>query len=221
MEFVHNLFRREFGLMSGLVRESDTDDPERVSLVAEHIAAIVQLYDHHHHGEDAYVWPLLLDRARDAADDVAQVLAQHDRLTSLVGSVVEALTAWRVGPSANAADRLADALDRLVPVLDEHLDDEERGVVPLMERHIRADEWDDIVALGAADADPESLPLTFGMLMYEGDPQIVAHAVSCMPAPARPFIRDHAAAAFTAHALRLYGTTTPPRSGELPAREAV
>jgi hypothetical protein len=68
-----------------------------------------------------------------------------------------------------------------------------------------------IVDAGAGTAQ-EDLPLMFGMIMYEGDPEVVADTIAHMPPEVRPFIADVAAQAFAQHATRVYGTPTPPRS---------
>ena len=67
-------------------------------------------------------------------------------------------------------------------------------MVPLLEQHISAAEWDALVQKGSADADPAQLPLMFGMLMYEGDPEIIERALAAMPADARPVITAHGCA---------------------------
>jgi hypothetical protein len=72
-----------------------------------------------------------------------------------------------------------------------------------------------MVQEGAADADPETMPLGSGMLMHEGDPQIVDAGIAAMPPAVRPVIRELAAEAFAAHSLRVHGTATPARSTEL------
>ena len=84
-----------------------------------------------------------------------------------------------------------------------------------MEQHITADEWDAMVAEGAAAGDPAALPLSFGMLMYEGDPAVIERALGNLPATARGVVRSRAAESFSQHARRVYGTPTPLRSNEL------
>ena len=118
-------------------------------------------------------------------------------------------------PLPHSGHRLFDALDRTLTSLRQHLDDEERHVVPLLEQHISAAEWDALVQEGSADADPAQLPLMFGMLMYEGDPEIIERALAAMPADARPVITAMAAQTFAEHSRAVHGTPTPPRSTEL------
>jgi hypothetical protein len=126
MLMLHNMFRREFALMPGVVRGVPDGDLERTQLICAHITSVSTVPHHHHRAE-------------------------------------------------------------------------EERMVPLMERHITAAEWNQMVEKGAAGADPAGLPLGFGMLMYEGDPEVVDAAIASMPE-------------------QVHGTATPPRSTDLSLR---
>ena len=65
MLIVHDVFRREFALMPGLIGTVAPGDRDRAELVGDHIDGLTTLLHHHHHGEDANVWPLLVDRCAD------------------------------------------------------------------------------------------------------------------------------------------------------------
>jgi hypothetical protein len=99
--------------------------------------------------------------------------------------------------------------------LKEHLSTEENRVVPLMEQHIAAAEWNEFLKSESAAIDPDYRLLMLGMLMYEGDPESVEQVIAAMPADTGPVIRQLAASAFAAHSLMIHGTATPPRSTEL------
>ena len=215
MLIVHDVFRREFALMPGLIGTVAPDDHHRAELVADHIDGLTSLLHRHHHGEDANVWPLLVDRCADSAALTGSMHDQHEQLSAHLDAANAALGVWRANATADSGHRLVDALDRALSSLQQHLDDEERYVVPLMEQHISAAEWDDFVQKGSADADPAQLPLQFGMLMYEGDPEIIERALAAMPADARPVIGAVAAQTFAEHSRAVHGTPTSPRSTEL------
>lgn len=59
------------------------------------------------------------------------------------------------------------------------------------------------------------MPLMFGMVMYEGDPELVEAALANMPPEVGPFMRQTAPQAYAAHAQLVYGTPTPARGTEL------
>lgn len=216
MSLLHNAFRREFSLMPRLVRGANAGDHERAGIVASHIIAMNTFLHHHHSAEDTFVWPFLLRIAPAETAELVELMEDQHRDVAELGDAVHAnVLAWQADPSAQRREALAAVLDRLIPVLKEHLATEEKNVVPLMEKHIPAAEWNRIVQQGAADADPETIPLNFGMLMYEGDPQVIENAIAGMPPEVGPVIRRVAPQAYGAYAQSLYGTPTPPRSTEL------
>jgi hemerythrin-like domain-containing protein len=215
MVAVHDMLRREFALLPGLVAGVTAGDHDRAQIVGGHIEALMTVLHHHHRSEDEFVWPLLLNRCAESEALVGLMEDQHERVATLGHQIDEALSVWRHNATVESRGALVDILNRLTPPLTEHLSDEENRVVPLMEQHLTADEWNEMVAKGAADADPEQLPLGFGMLMYEADPEIIDRTIASMPADARPVIRQLAAQAFADHSTRVHGTTTPPRSTEL------
>jgi hemerythrin-like domain-containing protein len=216
MLMVHDMFRREFGLMPRLVRGVAASDTARTRIVADHIANLSGVLHHHHHSEDVQTWPVLLERGADAVAPMVELMErQHEEVEKAASEVDTATQAWRASTGPEDREALADAIDRLLPLLREHMSTEEAHVVPLMERYITAAEWNQMVQAGAAEADPESLPLAFGMTMYEGDPEIIDATIGNLPPEVRPVIGKLAADAFAAHSKRIHGTPTPPRSTEL------
>ena len=187
MYMLHNVFRREFGLMPGLVRAVAAGDHERTEIIAAHIEGVATVLHHHHHSEDEHVWPLLLERVpEDLAPVVRLMESQHEEVAKTAAEIDKAIKVWRGSAGAESREALADVIDRFLPLLKEHLGVEEEHVAPLMEKHITAAEWNKMVQAGSADVDLEGLPLGFGMLMYEGDPEIIELAISNMPPEARP-----------------------------------
>jgi hemerythrin-like domain-containing protein len=215
MLMLHDSFRREFALMPGLVRGVAAGDRERAQVIAAHITGVSTILHHHHHGEDVHVWPLLMERcAGECAPLVELMEAQHEDVARIGREIDEGLRAWN-GAATGPQEALAAALVRFLPVLRGHLAAEEEHVVPLMEQYITAAEWNEFVQKEAAGVDPASAALGFGMLMYEGDPEVVDAAIANVPEPVRAVIRELATQAFAEHSLLVHGTATPPRSTEL------
>jgi hemerythrin-like domain-containing protein len=215
---VHTMFRREFGLMSGLVRAVKADDERRVALVANHVALVSQVLHVHHSEEDRHIWPRL--RARGTghiAPIVALMEEQHEAIHQGLLNMKEALASWRKSASAETRDAFAYTIRQVVPVLNEHLTVEEECVVPLIEKYITAAEYALIAQEASAEMPPDKLPPIFGMMMYETAPAVIDTIVAQMPVELRPFIKDVAAKAYAAYAYELYGTTRPPRVTGPPA----
>jgi iron-sulfur cluster repair protein YtfE (RIC family) len=219
MRLLHDVFRRELGLAPMAVERVAAGDRDRAERVGGHIAAVTALLHHHHAGEDEHIWPLLVHRCPDEPTGVLVALmeSQHGAVDDLGERVRDALDAWVADPTAERRAALATTLRRLLPVLEEHLQTEERFVVPLMERHVTAAENAEGVRKAGAGADPAAIPLWFGMLMYEGDPEVVEAAMAGLPPAIRPTVRDSAPRAYAEHARSVHGTAHPPRSTDLRA----
>jgi iron-sulfur cluster repair protein YtfE (RIC family) len=212
MYLVHMVFRREFGLLPGLVRGVTPGDKERTLVVADHIALMTLVLHHHHHAEDTHLWPKLLGRgSQDVAAIVHIVEGHHENLEAILGEVDAATRLWRSSAESEYGEALAVALDRLIPPLKEHMDVEEARILPIVEKHITAAEWNQMVEEAGSEIPQETLPLIFGMLMYEGDPDVIQDILSNMPPEVRPVMNEIAPRAFASHSARVHGTATPPR----------
>jgi hemerythrin-like domain-containing protein len=209
---VHTVFRREFALLPALVRGVAAGDQERSQIVADHIGLLDSMLYHHHHGEDVHLWPRLLERGSEEIAPIVHVMeSQHEGIEKAHDEISAALETWRGAAASEHREALADALDRIVPLLNEHMGMEEEHILPIVEKTITAAEWDRMVQEGGVHTPPEHLPLIFGMAMYEGDPDVIELAVSNMPPDVRPIIRDLASQAYASHYERVHGIPAPPR----------
>ena len=215
MLVIHNMFRREFALMPGLVGAVVAGEHDRAQIIGDHVEAVIDILHQHHTHEDENIWPLLLDRCGESVAPLAGLMhGQHQQVATLLHQIDEALSIWRDAVTVESRDALADILGRLIPALKEHLSTEEDRVVPLMEQYITVAEWHPPMGSELA-TDPAQFALIAGLLMYEGDPHSIDQYVAAMPADARPSIRQLAAKTFADHSQRVHGTATPPRSTEL------
>jgi Hemerythrin HHE cation binding domain len=214
MLMIHNMFRREFALMPGLVGAVVPGERDHALIIGDHVRAVIALLHGHHTHEDEDIWPLLLDRCNEAAPLVRLMEGQHHQVATVLRQVDEALRIWRDAVTAESRQALMDVLGRLIPALKEHLGAEEDRVVPLMEQSITVAEFHATLGSELA-AEPAQLPLTMGLLMYEGDPDSIDRFIAGMPADVRPVIRQLAAKTFAVYAQQVHGTATPPRSTEL------
>src|SRR6202035_2099452 len=141
MLIIHNMFRREFALMPGLVGAVVAGDHDRAQIIGDHVQAVIDLLHGHHSHEDEDIWPLLRDRCTRAAGLVGLMHGQHHQVATLLHRVEEALSLWRDAVTVESRQALAEVVDRLIPALTEHLGAEEARVVPLMEQYITVAEW--------------------------------------------------------------------------------
>ena len=187
-------------------------DNQRSALIAHHVAIVSSVLNHHHSGEDEYVWPRLRERCPEDCAALVDVMEdQHHAIHNGLLQVAQAREPWRDTASADARHALADAIDRLLPAMSEHLAVEEERVVPLIEQYVTQAEYVRVAQEQGAEVPPDKLPAMFGMYMYEADPAAIDLAVAEMPPEVQPVIRDLARKAYVAYAEELYGTPAPPR----------
>jgi hemerythrin-like domain-containing protein len=214
MYMAHIMFRREIGLAPALIRAVAGEDVERAAIVADHIQLVDTVLHHHHEAEDEHLWPRLLERAGADAEPVVRVMEeQHGAIGTLLGRLRAELAQWREDADPTRGIALAETVSLLHELLVEHLAVEEEKALPLVEKHITAAEWGQMVAAGAADVAPEQMPLLFGLMAYEADPATVRDIITSMPPEVSSVIGGLAAESFAAHAERVHGTATPERIG--------
>jgi hypothetical protein len=81
------------------------------------------------------------------------------------------------------------ALDAVRTVLLDHLDDEEREVLPLAARHLTQAEWSELGEHGLAAMERRELPLLFGAVLEDATPEEPAAMVRVLPVPVRLLLR--------------------------------
>jgi hemerythrin-like domain-containing protein len=106
---------------------------------------MLQLLHVHHGGEDRLLWPRLRQRAPEQLAPTVELMEhQHHGIDSIVQALDEPLDRWVA--SATAADRamIAAGLADLHAALEEHLQSEERHVLPLAARLLTQAEWGEL-----------------------------------------------------------------------------
>ena len=185
MVVVHRVFRREYGLAPDMVAAVGAGDTERAGLVAAHLVEMGEMLHHHHSGEDDLVWPKLQERVQLSRDLVARMEAQHERVAGLLHRADELVASWRTSADASARDELAGVLRELHLALDEHLTEEEREILPLIEQHFSVEEWEELGARGRAGIAPERMLVMLGHILEDASEQERVEFLGKMPPPAQ------------------------------------
>jgi len=169
-----------------LIRAVRPGDTARAGVLAEHLGNLAQGLHHHHTGEDELLWPLMLARVPMQAELINRMEAQHDRLHAPLARVEELLPRWRARALAADRDELADVLAQAAVALDEHLADEEREILPLVEQYLTPAEWKALGERGKAILPKGKLALVFlGAILEEATPEEKKRFLAELPAPAR------------------------------------
>lgn len=207
---VHTALRREFRLAGPLVRRVPVGDVPRAKVVARHLDVLLRGLHHHHEIEDEHIWPLLRRRAaEETAPALALMHAQHDEIDRLVQGTALLLTMWSARADEELRNGLAEELGALNALLVDHLEVEERLAFPFAEQYVTGREWRKIGRRSEAGNPGRERALAFGMLQYEGDPEVLASMLASAPLPARLLVPRFARRAYRRHAIAVHGTPTP------------
>jgi hypothetical protein len=189
MVVIHRVFRREFAAIPRLVRDA-VDDPDRARVVGGHVRLMLAGLTLHHTGEDEVLWPLLLQRAAPSTGLVETMQRQHERVDEYAGHVDLVLQEWLTHPTAIKGEQVARAVERFAGVLLEHLDLEEREILPLVQAHITVAEWDSLGDHGKEAMSPRQLPLMFGAILEDATADERARMLAHLPGPVRLLMRS-------------------------------
>jgi iron-sulfur cluster repair protein YtfE (RIC family) len=210
MIVVHTAFRREFRLAPGLVRTTSVGDLSRAAIVAAHLELMTGFVQLHHMEEDRLLWPKLLDRASDQLATVVTVAqTQHKQIHDLVASVEALGLRWTRRAAAAEREELANVLDQLYVLLKEHLDAEEQHILPLAARWLSPAEWYQLGEEAMSELPRKKLALIFGMLMYQGNPEVISSILAHAPLLPRLLMPALGPRAYARYARRVHGTTKP------------
>ncbi|MFG1708373.1 hemerythrin domain-containing protein [Nonomuraea sp. M3C6] len=93
---------------------------------------------HHHTAEDEVLWPIIV-RSAGAEVDLSDLTDDHAALDPLLQEIIQ--TAAILGTDAAAPKRLAKSLGTLADLLDEHIEEEERLVFPVILKYVSEADW--------------------------------------------------------------------------------
>jgi hemerythrin-like domain-containing protein len=205
MVIIHNVFRRLLGDLPRLVRATRPGDAARASVLADAYTEVAQGLHHHHTNEDELLWPLLMARVDGEKAQVLRAEEQHERVHELLERGADQVRVFRTTASTSSRDGLATTIEELDAALCEHMDDEERYILPLVEQHLTVAEWEQLGARGRASIPKDRMLVQLGWII-EGLPaadrkQFLAR----MPLPARLAWRFVGRRRFEAERREIYG----------------
>lgn len=185
MPIIHRIFRRQFAEVRALVQEVPSAEVVRVRAVADHLGFLLDGLHLHHTTEDDLIWPKLLDRVGLDAPLVERMERQHQQIDESVAAVRVAMREWRSDPMSATSSVLADRLDDFLVVLENHLDEEEQVVVPLIDRHLTEAEWKDVGERGFEKFTPAQRWIATGQMVEVATPEETALMLGQLPPPVK------------------------------------
>jgi hemerythrin-like domain-containing protein len=185
MIVVHDMFRRQFKAIPGLVSEVPEGDAAQVAIVADHVTWMTTFLHTHHEGEDLEVWPRLLQRLPGETDPLIYTMeSQHEGLARALDDLAAQAAAWRKTSAVPERDALAEGATDLLLRIAEHLDLEERKVLTLIDRYLTEKEWKEVGGSGLKKMKFGQLKVAFGMILDGATPEqvsIMRHTIPRVP----------------------------------------
>lgn len=224
MAIVHKVFRSELHDFPALIRGVTAGDTARSAVVGSHIELIMAALHHHHAAEDELIWPKLHCRAPEFAEAVTRMEQAHRAIAVADAKVKSVLPSWARTADARLAAQLLEAVADLSARVDEHLADEERNIVPLINQHITAEEWQQCAARGSEFISRENfrLGLVLGGLTFDASSADEARRLlSHIPRLQRILIRVFARRTLMRYRAALEGSRTAAMSPEPSALQII
>jgi hemerythrin-like domain-containing protein len=145
MYLMHHAFRRDLRRFASAVPHTPVNDRATWTALADRWGRFADVLHKHHSGEDAGLWPFLLQRADDDERVVLLAMeAEHDKIDPQLKSCAHLLA--ELARESRDRDRLRAQLSvRLAEtreLLDHHLRHEESEAMAILQRHTTQEEWD-------------------------------------------------------------------------------
>ena len=142
MYVMHHAFRRDLRLLADAALVTPVTDRTAWRLLAERWHTFHEALHNHHSGEDAGLWPLLLERCdeddRQTLDDME---AEHAEFEPLLEACDQGFTRLAAHADDDARAALAVRLSATQACLARHLEHEETGAIPIIQRVMTQEDW--------------------------------------------------------------------------------
>jgi hypothetical protein len=179
-------------------------DTERAGVIADHIALMDTLTALHHSGEDALLWPIVRERASDAAaasvaeDDHRELAEQADRVTALA-------EAWRNDPTAINRAALHVELISYERAMLRHLAHEETEALPLLAEWITEADLSALRSYVQEGLSPDQRSIVLGLILDDTGPATATRLLDGMDPQERQAYEQDGAPVYRAYRERLLG----------------
>ncbi|MEU7004789.1 hemerythrin domain-containing protein [Nonomuraea sp. NPDC046570] len=121
--------RRLATALNKLAADDRPADPARLDAIAKFATSLCAGIHHHHTVEDLELWPVIV-RAAGAEVELSDLTDDHDALDPILDEITAA--AGRLRADRAAVPAMAEAMGRLADLLDEHIEEKERRLFPII-----------------------------------------------------------------------------------------
>ncbi|MER7128013.1 hemerythrin domain-containing protein [Streptosporangium saharense] len=143
-QITHRVMRGEARRLAVLAAEltegGQSADATRAAAIGAYVTKLCAYIHHHHVSEDEVLWPVL-ERSAGAEVDLRDLSDDHSELDPLLAEISGQA---KVFVSTGDAARLAALLTRLADMLDEHIEEEERLLFPIIRKYVSVADWEKV-----------------------------------------------------------------------------
>jgi hemerythrin-like domain-containing protein len=177
MRALHAALRRDLSRLQAVASQLDRSTPTPATVLAGWDAFRSQL-DNHHGAEDDDLWPVLRRKLSDPTElrAVDAMVEEHEQIPAALAEVDAAL---------RAGGERTIPVERLSTVVRDHLEHEEREVLPLLERHLTRAEWRAFLLTERGRRSPRERPAFLTWVLDDAGDQDAAAVFAELPPPAR------------------------------------
>ena len=164
----------------GVLQEiKDRDHPPEFEMFEQVVVYFEQfLYRFHHPKEDQYLFPRLLERAKDSTEVIQRLESEHEQGKEILVKLRTNLDNYRAHPDQDSFDSFYNIAMVYRDFEWHHMGTEERDVLPLAESALHESDWQELDAIFTAHEDP-----VFGRKQKEEFSDLATRIVNLAPAP--------------------------------------
>lgn len=142
MYVMHHAFRRDLASFAAAAEATPGHDRATWRALARRWELFATVLHHHHAGEDAGLWPLLMERSDEAGRVTLEAMEEeHSEIDPLLASCAEGFARLAERDDDDARAALAVRLVATRERLGRHLEHEETEAIVLVQQHMTDTEW--------------------------------------------------------------------------------
>ena len=142
MYLMHHAFRRDLRAFAAAAADTPVEARSTWRALAERWTLFSQALHHHHSGEDAGLWPLLVSRAdADGRETLEAMEAEHAEIDPILTACAAGFERLAGHTDEDARCALAVRLVAARESLGRHLRHEECDAIALIQEHLTNEEW--------------------------------------------------------------------------------
>jgi Hemerythrin HHE cation binding domain len=172
---LHQLLRRELRLLAEVSTWTAADDAGHAAALARHTELVGRVLLHHHAVERDRLWPALRRAAGRAPEGAAAALdtalgrwtADCSRIDALARDTGTAGRQWAVAATRPARDAFARACRDLAEAVRVQTAEEERTLLPLLDRHLDPADWTAIARTACAGLPARDRSMLLGLALED------------------------------------------------------